>query len=433
MSEGARGLAAAMRALGLRAECLPTPDRESLRLGRRHTSGKECLPVCITLGSFLQRVLSEQDRSERFALFMPSAKGPCRFGVYSLFQKVVVDQLGFGDRVQLWSPDDRRWFEGAASGFPAIAAAGMMAADALSEGLYDVRPVETRPGAAAEIHGRYLREIEELVESLDGTSLTASTAILEAASGHVFGLGPLLRRAARELASVKGEREVPTVLVVGEIYVRCDPFANDFLIDSLEERGIRVRLAPMGEWLEYASDLNLKRGARSGLGAKISHRVQTAIQNRCYAAMAGPLGWGGRHGVAETLEAAADYIRADLWGEAVLTVGGPVHAWRAGEIDGAVNVGPLECMPAKLAEAQFFHVAEQEGLQTLSLGMIGEPIDPEILDSFAYEVHAAFEARRLEPARRRAWSRTVAKLGALLSGETAPARAGGVPRTLPRL
>ena len=45
-------------------------------------------------------------------------------------------------------------------------------------------------------------------------------------------------------------------------------------------------------------------------------------------------------------------------------------------------------MPNKIAEAQFFHVAEQEGLLTLTLALNGEPVDPEVLDNFAFEVRA---------------------------------------------
>ena len=38
-------VAACFRGVGIRAESLPSPDAESLRFGRRHTSGKECLPL----------------------------------------------------------------------------------------------------------------------------------------------------------------------------------------------------------------------------------------------------------------------------------------------------------------------------------------------------------------------------------------------------
>jgi len=80
----------------------------------------------------------------------------------------------------------------------------------------------------------------------------------------------------------------------------------------------------------------------------------------------------------------------------VLTVGGPVHEWREGLIDGVVSVGPLECMPAKVAEAQFFHVAESTGLPSLSIPVNGDPVDPEMLDGFAFEVLSRFSAGRRE-------------------------------------
>ena len=73
--------------------------------------------------------------------------------------------------------------------------------------------------------------------------------------------------------------------------------------------------------------------------------------------------------------------------EAVLSVGAPVHEFHRGLIDGVVAVGPHECMPNKIVEAQFFHVAERTGLPTLTLSVSGEPIDEELLDRFAFEVH----------------------------------------------
>ena len=60
-------LAACLRGLGLDAEILPEPGREDVRAGRRHTSGKECLPFCITLGSLLRRLERETAPDRRFA------------------------------------------------------------------------------------------------------------------------------------------------------------------------------------------------------------------------------------------------------------------------------------------------------------------------------------------------------------------------------
>jgi hypothetical protein len=51
-------------------------------------------------------------------------------------------------------------------------------------------------------------------------------------------------------------------------------------------------------------------------------------------------------------------------------------------------------MPNKIAEAQLFHAAERESLVSITLPVNGDPLDPDQLDNFAYEVHAAFRHRR---------------------------------------
>lgn len=81
----------------------------------------------------------------------------------------------------------------------------------------------------------------------------------------------------------------------------------------------------------------------------------------------------------------------------MLTVGSPLAEWRRGEIDAVVSVGPLECMPNKIAEAQLFHIAERDGLLSLTLSMNGDPIDGAALDNFAFEVHARFRRRAGSP------------------------------------
>ena len=49
-------LAAGLRGRGLRAETLPPVDAEALRVGRRLTSGKECIPACMNLGALIRRL-----------------------------------------------------------------------------------------------------------------------------------------------------------------------------------------------------------------------------------------------------------------------------------------------------------------------------------------------------------------------------------------
>jgi len=45
------------------------------------------------------------------------------------------------------------------------------------------------------------------------------------------------------------------------------------------------------------------------------------------------------------------------------------------------------------AEAQFSHIAEREGLPSLTLPVNGDPVNPEVLDNFAFEIHARFRRK----------------------------------------
>jgi predicted CoA-substrate-specific enzyme activase len=393
MGQAAETLAACFSGAGIPAESLPLPQRETLQAGRRHTSGKECIPMAITLGSIIERLQREERTDTTFAFFMPTANGPCRFGVYNILHKITLERLGFKDRVRVWSPVDSGYFEGTPAGLAVLIYAGFAASDTLLHALYMTRPIEKISGAAQQIHDRYFKELLRLCHEQAGGDLSIPSALLQVANGRLFGINDLLRRAAAEFAAVKDDRDIPTVAVVGEIYVRLDPFANDFVVRKLEKRGIRALFAPFTEWLEYSDYLNARLKRNNGLGAQFSSLVQRRIQARCYNQMGGPLGWAPRTTVPQSVQAAAPYLREDLTGEAVLTLGGPIHEWRHGEIDGVVAVGPLECMPNKIAEAQFFHVAEKEGLASLALPLNGDPIDPEVLDNFAFEIKARFKAR----------------------------------------
>ncbi len=399
MGPGAEVVAATLRGEGMAAECLPLPTQAMLRIGRRHTSGKECIPMAITAGSLLERLEREPDPARRFAFVMPGANGPCRFGAYNMLHKIILEKTGWRDRVRVLSPKDNHYFAGLSVDIQVRSCVYLLAADLLLAALHHVRPVEREHGAADAIYRRYFDQLIELVGAVPpGTMMRA---LAELGNG-AFGVRRLLARAAGEFAAAADlDRDLPTVAMVGEIYVRLDPFANDFLVDKLEARGLRVRMAPFSEWLEYMTELRLQRldegrplPTDKRLPTLFSKTLQQGVADKLWHVVGEPLGWGPRQTVPDALDAAAPYLSRQLMGEAVLTLGGPVWEHHHGAIDGVVAVGPHECMPNKIAEAQLAHVAEAEGLLSLALPVNGDPIDPEILDRFAFEVTAHHAAGR---------------------------------------
>jgi len=103
--------AAALRADGFRAEVLPMTTRYDVQLGRQYTSGKECLPMMLTVGTALHRYQRDSDTNEKFSYLMPTSHGPCRFGIYHSLHKIALEQSGYADRVEVLSPDEINYFQ----------------------------------------------------------------------------------------------------------------------------------------------------------------------------------------------------------------------------------------------------------------------------------------------------------------------------------
>ena len=393
MGIGSEIVAASMRSLGLKAECLSIPDAEALRLGRRYTSGKECLPMCLTLGNLLKRVQMDTTGKQRFVLLMPKTNGPCRFGAYNLLNIITFERLGIKERMRIWSPVDCDYFKDTPPGWAILTFAGIIAADMILQGLFDCRPVETRPGAAQAVFQRNFDRLLKLLEKQTAVVNSMPASLWQTLNQDYFGVTKLLEETALEYAAIKGAAKIPSVMLVGEIYVRTDPFANDFVIEKLEARGLRVVLAPLSEWMEYSDYASHAHGEQPGFSSAFRRIVKARMQDFYYNLCARILGWTPRLNVTQAIDAARPYIREALRGEALLTLGGPLHEWSHGYIDGVVSAGPLECMPNKIAESQYYHATERVGLPNLTLSLNGEPIDSEILDNFVFEVYARYRKK----------------------------------------
>ena len=119
MGANAEIAAACLHSEGYRAETLPMPSRDDVRVGRRHTSGKECVPMMLTTGALLNRIERDRDTSEKFTFVMPTANGPCRFGMYNVLHKVILEKTGWDSRVNVFSPDDGDYFRDTSAEFNA--------------------------------------------------------------------------------------------------------------------------------------------------------------------------------------------------------------------------------------------------------------------------------------------------------------------------
>lgn len=385
MGESSRTMAALFRSIGIECEALSLSNQENLEFGRKYTSGKECLPMIITLGGLLKHLKAHSEES--FYYFMPQASGPCRFGNYQLLFKIILEKLGLAEKVKVLSPTSETGYQYELQiGTAAMAKAWAVAVftDFLKDALYDIRPEEKHPGLTQQIFDLYLRETEEIAEK---------TANNWFGLKDLWGLRPLAEKAAGHFQKISRDNKKqgkPIVLLTGEIYVRLDSFANNETIRELENLGVKVKLSPFREWINYVTYLRQKGETlvkASPWKVWLTNRFQRKIEKQLYQIFAQALDWPEDHHMEEILGTAEPYLsRLKPLGEAALTIGLPLLLWQKKEIDGAVIIGPFECMPSRIAEAQLNLISQKTGLPVLNLSFYGDPLDRDILESFVWDL-----------------------------------------------
>ena len=303
--------AAVFRGLGLNAEALPPPTAETLRMGRRHTSGKECLPMPLTLGSLIQRLEDAKD-GDRFVYMMAGTDGPCRFGVYNLLNTTVLERLGWRDRVRIWSPKDTGYFDDMPEGAEILLFTGVVASDLLRQAKLDTRPIERVRGAAEECYAYWHRKLVDYMESMSRGDLSLGPVLRQVLTGRLFSIHKLLDRAGAEFAALRKPEKLPVVKLAGEIYVRAVEFSNDYLIEKLEARGLCVHLSPNAEWLNYCAYIRRDTPGRNRLADRFSDLVRHRIESAAFSALAPHLGWVAPPNIAAVVKAARPYVTAAL-------------------------------------------------------------------------------------------------------------------------
>ncbi|HQO77427.1 MAG TPA: acyl-CoA dehydratase activase, partial [Thermodesulfobacteriota bacterium] len=168
MTDHVHALAAAFEACGTPAELTPESDPESVRIGRKYTSGRECYPCILTTGMMVKMINTPGFDSRRSAFFMPSTNGPCRFGQYFHFQRMLLDELGYED-IPIYSlnQDDSIYHQTDSIGtrFTRLAWQGIVAIDLIEKKLRETRPYELDPGVTEAVYQHYLHAITDHIRA----------------------------------------------------------------------------------------------------------------------------------------------------------------------------------------------------------------------------------------------------------------------------
>jgi predicted CoA-substrate-specific enzyme activase len=386
MADQALALVAGFEACGGEAEALPESDAETLELGRRLTSGKECYPLILTTGDLAKLVQRSDFIPEKSAFFMPTANGPCRFGQYHRFHRLVLDELGY-PQVPVYSPDqDKNMFREVGlvgDDYARIVWNGVVAIDLLEKKLRETRPYERIPGEADRVYQIYLRKTYEALRDRQDVP-----AVLREAR-QIFDEVALCRNGGK-----------PVVGIVGEIYTRANKFSNENAVREIEALGGEVWMPPIGEWLLYVTycsrvDALADRRFRDLLQLCLEERVQKKDEHRLEEIFHGSLKNPTEPSISETLELAKDFLHPSFRGEAILSMGKSRDFVRKGAC-GMVNIMPFTCMPGTVVNSLFKLFRERhDNIPFLNLAYDGQEQTHTRtrLEAFMYQVRQ-FKSRK---------------------------------------
>jgi predicted CoA-substrate-specific enzyme activase len=387
MSDHVVGFAAAMEACGADAEPLPEPDQESLKWGKRFTSGKECFPCQVTMGDMVRKLKEPTFDPDRSAFFMPSAGGPCRFGQYHLLQREVLDRLGFRN-VPIFSPNSENSyadFPFITGDFKRMAWSAVVATDLMFKILHRFKPYAVDKQQCDGLYRSYLYRLASAIKRREDLD-----QVLFSALSDFRGL------------QKDGVERKPVIAVIGEIFLRLNRFSNNFLVDRLEELGAEVWLAPMSEWIFYTNftyKLRSKksRDFRTFLGEFVRDRIQKGVEKKLAHVLLPYVPIAHEAAVEELIEMAQPFVDVSLSGEAILSIGKAIDYFQRGAA-GVVNTLPFNCMPGTIVTGISKRVQERcDGIPWLNLAYEGlENKNEEIrLEAFLLQVSQFDESRRI--------------------------------------
>ncbi len=230
-----------LKLIGYDVEVLPMSDEASAELGLKFANNEVCYPATLIVGDIIKALKSGKYDLQNTAVVMSQTGGQCRATNYAGLIKRAMVANGFQDVPLLTlgvtastgeangSTDDKQdyneqegfnipWLK-----YSQIIVTAILYGDAVNE-MYNACIVrERKPGIARELRNKYMRLIDEPI-----------------ARNSAKGLIKLLEQAAEEFDQMTLDRNVPRVGIVGEIFLKFNPFSHQFLERFIISKGIEV-------------------------------------------------------------------------------------------------------------------------------------------------------------------------------------------------
>jgi len=410
---GGHLLAGAFRSFGVNAVLMDT--YEGLDLGKAFTSGKECFPCQVTTGDILLFLKKEKERlgkdfdPDRYIYFMPEAQGPCRFGMYNKYQRIVLDSFPELESLKIGSLTSKNSYaldgmfdQEQTKEFRKVGYFSVVVSDVLDRLLWRVRPYEKQKGMADEF-------IERATHVLAG--VFEQRGAVKDFEGILDKLAEIIQEGKKLIDP--GIPQKPLIGIVGEIYLRTHVQANQDVIRLLEKHGAEVVNASIAEWVNYTT-YDRMREAKIGLRLSLKQLRVSRIRGYLKKILSYGVDLSYQHyrqdqvykRVKPILDLAQDHrvhhldkilgkekiYSFDVGTEACLSIPGILEYVHQGH-NGVVNVYPFTCMPSTITSSIMRPIMNQKKVPYLDTPYDGsfQPGGEAAIRTFMYQAQQHFK------------------------------------------
>jgi predicted nucleotide-binding protein (sugar kinase/HSP70/actin superfamily) len=402
---GAHLFAANFRSFGVNSEVLET--YKGCDLGKQYTSGKECYPCLVTLGDMLYFAEKKNSNGgfipENYVYFLPESEGPCRFGMYNKFQRIIFNGIPELSRLKIASLSARDGYcldgileKDKVLDFRKSGYFSFVIADILDRLTWRVRPYERKEGMTNAFIKNSMYDMGEMFER--------------------YGSRARFDRILDKLAEIVQEAKdiidpnippKPLIGIVGEIFLRMHAGSNQDLIQMLERHGAEVVNASLAEWVNYVTynklresgeglRFNFKRFNLSGLNRNLKNIAgfggtllyQQFRQKQAYRRVGTLIDLAKDHKISHLRDILEkdDSFSFQVITETCISIAAILEYARMG-CNGVVNVYPFTCMPGMTTSAIAKPIMIRQGVPYLDTPYDGttQPGSEATVRTFVYQ------------------------------------------------
>lgn len=251
---------------GYKVKLLNNSGQQIIDMGLKYVHNDTCYPALLTIGQFMDELINGDHDLDKVALIMSQTGGGCRASNYIHLIRKALKNAGIGHipviSFSIGGLEKHSGFKVTLS-FIRRALSAIVYGDMIMLLSNQTRPYEMVKGETDKL-------IEQWVSDISG----------QFTMGHGISSKEIeanLKQIAKDFASIPVKRtEKVKVGIVGEIYVKYSPFANNYLEEMLHKQNCEVMVPGLLQFFIYMADHRIEDHTLYGghwLGAKAAKYV----------------------------------------------------------------------------------------------------------------------------------------------------------------